>query len=97
MSKIKELVQSRLNELAIIESRKEEELPKPDMTTTSVRLRNSTVNNLELISKELELTRSDLIREFLNAGVREALIELQIDPANWAQDEYTELEGELNE
>lgn len=98
MSKIKQVVKSRLDELALIELQAQEEAPpKPDMATASVRLYVETIKNLDIVAQKLELTRSDVIREFLDVGVREALIELKIDPLEWSTSEYKELEGDINE
>lgn len=74
MSKIKEIVQSRLNELEYIKMQKEDDSLIVDQTTTSISLRVSRdlVKQIDIIANELELSRSDIIRSFLSASVSEA-------------------------
>lgn len=98
MSRIKKMVKSRLNELALIELQAQAvEPPKPELVAASVRLYLETIKNLDLVAEKLELTRSDVIREFLDVGVREALVELNVDPLEWNNSEDAEIEGDINE
>lgn len=91
MSKIKDMINQRMNELALRELQAEEEAyGKRELVSTSVRLYGGTLKNLDVIGERMELKRSDLIRHFLDASVREALIELNIDPLDWEGEDDNE-------
>lgn len=84
MSNIKKFVEDRTNELALLEQQKEEEvLKQPELVTTTVRLYEDTLHMLDTVSAKLELRRSDVIRHFLEASAREALMTLKVDPVEW--------------
>lgn len=79
MSEITDLIQSRLNELALIELQEErEEMMKPEMVSVSMRVSSDTVDKLDLIAETLKLSRSDIMRSFLEAGANEALQALNL-------------------
>lgn len=79
MSKIKNLIQSRLNELALMELQEEEdELKKPNMVGVSLRISSDSVDKLDLIAEKLKLSRSDVMRSFLEAGATEGLQTLNL-------------------
>jgi len=79
MSKIQELIQSRLNELALIELQEERnEILKPETVGVSLRINSDSVDKLDLIAETLKLSRSDVMRSFLEAGASEALQALNL-------------------
>lgn len=78
MSKVKKLVQTRLNELAYFEMLKEDEglIVDPTLTSISLRVSKDLVKQIDIIANKLELSRSDVVRSFLSASVSEAFQEL---------------------
>lgn len=96
MSRIQKMVESRLNELAIKEMEKPEEILEPEMITYSVRLPLEVYNNLDIIAEHLEIKKSDATRELLYQATREALVSLKVDPLEWAESNLVE-KGESNE
>lgn len=79
MSKIKELIQSRINELAILELQEQDHsLQNPEMMTISIRMSRDSVKKLDLIADKLQLSRSDIVRTFLESGASEALQALDV-------------------
>lgn len=102
MSKIKQIVQSRINELAILELAEEDNYNRNSgMTAMSLRIPKDSVRSLDLIAEKLQLSRSDVARAFIQAAATEALQELNISVSEVVdfiekQDEI-ELEGNLNE
>lgn len=102
MSKIKQIVQSRINELAILELDEEENHNRnSEMTAMSLRIPKDSVRSLDLVAEKLQLSRSDVARAFIQAATTEALQELNLSPSEVIdfierQDEI-ELEGKLNE
>lgn len=80
MSNIKELIKLRINELALLELQEaEDEARTPEMIGISLRMPSDTVSKLDLVAKKLKMTRSEIIRTLLEAGVNEALKELNVD------------------
>ena len=84
VSRIQELVELRMQELAFLESQ-EEELASmaPELVTTTVRVYEDTLKMLDKVSEELQMKRSELIRFFLDAATREAFTALKVDPLEW--------------
>ncbi|CAM3319507.1 ribbon-helix-helix domain-containing protein [Filibacter tadaridae] len=77
MTKIKDMIQSRINELALLELEEDDnEMRKPEMVGISLRLSEDVVEQLDLIAEKLHLSRSEVIRGFLHAGANEAFSEL---------------------
>ncbi|MEK4715954.1 ribbon-helix-helix protein, CopG family, partial [Sporosarcina sp. FSL K6-5500] len=54
------------------------EFLKPEMTGVSLRVTSDTVDKLDLIAQQLQLSRSDVMRSFLEAGASEALTALNL-------------------
>lgn len=80
MSNIKELIKLRINELALLEMQEEEDEAKtPELVGISLRMFSDTVSKLDLVAKKLKMSRSEIIRTLLEAGVNEALKELNVD------------------
>lgn len=82
MSNIKQMIQHRLNELALIELQKEEDILRnidSTLVTVSIRVPKDLVNQIDIIANKLQLSRSDVIRSFLNSGVSEGFKALEMD------------------
>lgn len=79
MSKIKELIQARINELAMMELEEEIMAARtPEMTSISIRVSKDSLKKIDLIAEKLQLSRSDIARSFLDAGTAEAFQSLEI-------------------
>lgn len=82
MSNIKQMIQHRLNELALIELQKEEDILRntdSTLVTVSIRVSKDLVTQIDIIANKLELSRSDVIRSFLNSSVSEGFKALEMD------------------
>lgn len=81
MSGVKKMIKHRLDELAYLELLKENGGSIPEATTSlSLRVPTEIARKIDFISNKLEISRSDLIRSFLEVSVSEALQELDVDP-----------------
>lgn len=81
MSKIKEIVQSRMNELAFLEMQKDIDdglIVDQTMKSISLRVSKDLITLIDIIADKLQLSRSDVIRSFLSAGASEAFQELDM-------------------
>lgn len=82
MSNIKQMIQHRLNELALIELQKEEDILRntdSTLVTVSIRVSKDLVTQIDIIANKLQLSRSDVIRSFLNSSVSEGFKALEMD------------------
>lgn len=94
MSNIKELIKLRINELALLELQEEEdEARTPEMVGISLRMPSDTVSKIDLVAKKLKMSRSEIIRTFLEAGVNEALRELNVGIEEVFGEEGDDLNG----
>lgn len=95
MSNIKQMIQHRLNELALIELQKEEDIlinTDSTLVTISIRVPKDLVKQIDIIANKLQLSRSDIIRSFLTSSVTEGFKGLDM-----SVEEVLELMGYLEQ
>lgn len=76
MSAIRDLVKTRVNELAFKDLSEHEDVN--EYKTVTLRLTHEVVAKLDVAAKKLEFSRSELIRSILEAGINEVLQELKV-------------------